>query len=142
HIQQVGRPEDVYHKPANTFVARFIGAPSMNLLPGNWSDEGVKLESGRRLEIPMASAPKSAAVMLGVRPDDLLPGSEAPLISGTVTVREPLGHDTLIYVDTPAGEVTAKADGRTPPQVGETVDLGADTANLHLFDTDTGMALT
>ena len=142
HIQQVGRPNDVYHKPANTFVARFIGAPSMNLLPGNWSDDGVKLESGRRLELPMASAPKSTAVMLGVRPDDLLPGSEAPLISGTVTVREPLGHDTLIYVDTPAGEVTAKADGRTPPQVGETVDLGADTTNLHLFDTDTGMALT
>ena len=57
-------------------------------------------------------------------------------------MREPLGHETLIYVGHDNAEIIAKADGRTPPQVGETVRLGALAENMHIFDAETGAALT
>ncbi len=147
-IQQVGTPSDVYRAPANTFVARFIGAPSMNLLDGRAGDGRVTLVSGGSVALDRGRG----AVMLGVRPDDLRPignavgdrpdaGPADTLIEGNVTVCEPLGHETLIYVDTAAGEVVAKADGRHPPAVGAPVKLGADLRDLHLFDAGTGAAL-
>ena len=61
---------------------------------------------------------------------------------GQVTVREPLGGETLIYVTDGQTEVIASASGRTPPEVGETVQLGAPAEALHLFDGVTGMAVT
>ena len=80
-------------------------------------------------------------VCAGIRPEDLHPGPGTGVIEGTVNVREPLGHETLIYVGTSDGDVIAKADGRTPPEIGETVQLGADPENLHIFDAATGEAL-
>ena len=142
HIQQVGTPSEVYHKPANTFVARFIGAPSMNLLDGTVGDGGVTLAGGQKIVLPSSKMAEGRKVLVGVRPDDFHPDDVAPIISGKVTVLEPLGPETLIYVDTPSGEVIAKADGRSPPQVGSTVNLGAGSEHLHVFDADTGNALT
>ena len=63
------------------------------------------------------------------------------VLSGSITVREPLGGETLIYVDSPAGEFIAKADGRSPPDIGTHVELGAMPENLHLFDAETGDAV-
>lgn len=88
-----------------------------------------------------ASVTAGADILLGVRPDDLYTGSSTPIMIGTITVREPLGSKTLIYVDTPSGEIIAKADGRHPPDVGETVQPSADPENLHVFDAATGEAL-
>ncbi len=138
HIQQVGTPDEVYHKPANTFVARFIGAPSMNMLAGSSDGSSVALKTGQ--SVPMSA--RAGEVILGVRPDDLTLDGGTPLINGRVVVREPLGPETLIYVETPEGEIIAKADGRTPPKVGADVTLCADPANLHLFDASNGAALT
>ena len=56
-------------------------------------------------------------------------------------MREPLGHETLIHVGTAFGDIIAKADGRTPPDLGRTVNLGAATENIHIFDPDSGTAL-
>lgn len=140
HIQQVGTPAEVYHQPANAFVAQFIGAPSMNMLPGTLNGKGLKLGAGASLKTKWKSD-SALDVMVGVRPDDLSVGKGDPIVSGKVTVREPLGPETLIYVDTPSGEVIAKASGRTPPELGEEVVLSADPANLHVFDAKTGMAV-
>ena len=141
HIQQVGTPSDVYHNPANAFVAQFIGAPAMNMIPGTIVAGGdVQLDGGGVIGTGIA-ARDGQKVTIGVRPEDLVADSAAPLITGTVAVSEPLGHETLIYVATPAGEFVAKADGRTPPDVGMTVRLGAEATNLHVFDADTGAAL-
>jgi multiple sugar transport system ATP-binding protein len=141
HIQQVGTPAEVYHQPANTFVAQFIGAPSMNMIPG-------KVDGGRSIELSTGGTlafqrdlPEGRNIILGIRPEDLHPGPGKGVIEGTVNVREPLGHETLIYVGTPNGDVIAKADGRTPPEVGETVQLGAAPENMHVFDAETGEAL-
>ena len=142
HIQQVGTPDQVYHKPANTFVAQFIGAPSMNMLDAQLIGGRVNLPEGASLDMGLQRDPTDGSIVLGVRPDDLMPTDAAPLIEGRVSVREPLGAETLIYVETPGGEVVAKADGRNPPAVGEVVRLGADPANMHVFDRGTGAVLT
>jgi len=140
HIQQVGTPAEVYHQPENTFVAGFIGAPAMNMLEAKASDGGAVFASGHRVDLPERLA-DGRALTIGVRPDDLGPVSGDAMIRGKVTVREPLGPETLIYVDTGGAEITAKADGRTPPEVGEEVSLGALTENLHVFDRETGVRL-
>ena len=67
---------------------------------------------------------------------------ETSLLDGTVSLAEPLGHETLLYVETPSGEVISKADGRTPPGVGSRVALHALKENLHLFDAETEQAIT
>ncbi|RYH11278.1 ABC transporter ATP-binding protein [Tropicimonas sp. IMCC6043] len=141
HIQQVGTPSEVYHQPANTFVAQFIGAPSMNMLPGRVTDGGrIDLSTGGSLGFGR-DLPEGREVILGIRPEDLHPGQGSAVIEGAVNVREPLGHETLIYVGTSSGDVIAKADGRTPPAVGEIVRLGAATETMHVFDAQTGEAL-
>ncbi len=141
HIQQVGTPQEVYHKPANTFVARFIGAPSMNMLAGQVKDGAVVLAGGNAVPVPVA-VPDGKKVLVGVRPEDLHPEGETSLLEGTVSLAEPLGHETLLYVETPSGEVISKADGRTPPGVGARVALHALKENLHLFDAETEQAIT
>lgn len=140
HIQQVGTPAEVYHKPANTFVARFIGAPSMNMLSGMVENGELRMASGAALDLG-AGLPEGREIIIGVRPEDLHPGDGPALVRGPVTVREPLGHETLIYVGAEGQEVIAKADGRTPPQVGEEVTLTAAVDTLHIFDAATGDAL-
>ncbi|MGB3407252.1 MAG: sn-glycerol-3-phosphate ABC transporter ATP-binding protein UgpC [Jannaschia sp.] len=141
HIQQIGTPAEVFHKPANTFVARFIGAPSMNLLAGRIDGSLVTLDTGQKVRVSARASSGGAAVLLGVRPDDLRLDSGNSIVTGAVTLREPLGSETLIYVETARGEITAKADGRTPPKVGETVVLGAAPETLHVFDAATGKSL-
>ncbi len=140
-IQQVGTPSEVYHEPANIFVAQFIGAPSMNLLSGTADGGAVRIGAGGGIELGVAIE-DGWPVKVGVRPDDLRPdgGAEA-LVEGEVTVREPLGPETLVHVGTEHGEVIAKADGRTPPEVGERVKLSARREAIHIFDAKTGNVL-
>jgi multiple sugar transport system ATP-binding protein len=141
HIQQVGTPDEVYRNPANAFVAQFVGAPSMNMIAGTYDGTRVALPSGQTLDL-QRGAVAGTEILLGVRPDDLHPVADNAIIEGKVAVREPLGPETLIYVDTPSGEVVAKADGRRPPEVGEVVKLGAATDDLHLFDAKTGQVVS
>ncbi|WP_336065017.1 sn-glycerol-3-phosphate ABC transporter ATP-binding protein UgpC [Nitratireductor rhodophyticola] len=141
YIQQVGTPLEVYHKPTNTFVAQFIGAPSMNMLPGNWAGKGVKLGDGLGIDLPERSASEGADVILGIRPDDLVVTGGNGLFSGTVNIVEPLGADTLVYVGVNGHEVIAKASGREPPKAGDTVKLTANAGEMHLFDAKSGEAL-
>jgi multiple sugar transport system ATP-binding protein len=141
HIQQVGTPAEVYHQPANIFVAQFIGAPSMNMIPGEvQAGNRIALSTGGTLEF-QRPLPEGRPIVLGIRPEDLHPGEGSSVIEGAVNVREPLGHETLIYVGTTNGDVIAKADGRIPPAIGEIVRLGADPENMHVFDAETGEAL-
>ena len=138
HIQQIGTPDEVYHRPDTTFVGQFIGAPSMNMLAAELTDGVLKIEGGTEIKLAHEATGK---VLLGVRPDDLRAGAEPVLIEGQVMLREPLGPDTLIYLETPAGEVIARASGRHPPQLGDVVSLGADEDCLHLFDATSGVRL-
>ena len=130
-IEQIGTPEEVYDTPATVFVAGFIGAPPMNLLPA----EALPDHSARR------------GVLVGVRPEHLIwhggPSSatSAPFLSGRATVVEPLGSDTLVSLDVAGTAVIARLAPRLVRKAGEEVALSADPANIHYFDRATGARL-
>ena len=136
HIQQVGTPAEVFHQPANMFVAQFIGAPSMNMLAGTSVAGGVEI-AGRLIARDIGQA---GAVTVGIRPDDLRVTTGAGSFEGRIMVLEPLGAETLAYVDIGGQEVVARADGRHPPPIGAVVQLAVDPQNLHLFGAD-GVAI-
>jgi multiple sugar transport system ATP-binding protein len=136
YIQQVGTPAEVFHKPANIFVAQFIGAPSMNMLAGAAQGGSVTV-AGRSIA---RDTGQTGPVTVGIRPDDLRVTDAQGSFEGRITVLEPLGAETLAYVDIGGAEVVARADGRAPPALGAVVQLAVDPANLHLFGAD-GVAI-
>ena len=148
-IEQVGSPLELYHFPANLFVAGFIGSPKMNLTPAKLKAMGpegatITLPGGRDVSIPVeasnAAAPGSD-VTLGVRPEQLSIGPEGPL-AGSVAVVEQLGGETLVYVDVGNKTlVTVKAPGSTTFPVGAKVNIAVTTDEANLFDKD-GKAFT
>jgi alpha-glucoside transport system ATP-binding protein len=152
YIEQVGSPMELYHRPANLFVAQFIGSPSMNILPAtvlsaSGSMIDVDVANSGKAHLPLAGDPglKGKAVQLGVRPEDLrlcIEGEE-PLIEGEVDIVEALGEVTLLYVRTPGHEeaLIAKLGGDVKIERGAKVKLTAPPQSLHLFDSD-GMSLS
>jgi multiple sugar transport system ATP-binding protein len=126
-IEQIGTPEDVYDRPASTFVAGFIGAPPMNLLPA--------------AAFPFAGQ-LSDKLLLGVRPEHLVWANGNALIEGTALVVEPLGSDTLVSLEVAGTPLVARLPPRTVRRKGEAVRLTADPANLHFFDKATGIRQT
>ncbi|TAD89756.1 MAG: sn-glycerol-3-phosphate ABC transporter ATP-binding protein UgpC [Alphaproteobacteria bacterium] len=146
-IEQVGTPLEVYQRPANVFVASFIGSPAMTLLDGVVTAErSVRLSDQVSLPVPERPALTAGQrVMLGVRPDDLTVGEAVgdSMVGfhAAVTVVEPLGPGTLVTLDVGGREVTATTDGRRLPSVGQVLPLRVERERLHLFDPDTGLAL-
>ncbi|RYE70983.1 MAG: ATP-binding cassette domain-containing protein, partial [Hyphomicrobiales bacterium] len=141
HILQVGAPMELYEKPADVFTARFIGSPTMNILPAKAGHGTLQLD-----EAPLAwSAALPADVLVGVRPQELRvlgEGEGADLIlSGTVAVVEPLGPETFVHVEAERGLLLASAPAKSPPTVGSAVRLGASASSLRLFDAKSERAL-
>ena len=129
-VQQLGTPDDIYNRPANTYVATFIGSPTMNLLRGAAAGGQFGIQ-GAALNL---AAPASAnEVLLGVRPEHLVMQDSAPW-RGKVSVVEPTGPDTYVVVDTAAGSVTLRTDAQTRVQPGDSVGLAVEPANAHWFD--------
>jgi multiple sugar transport system ATP-binding protein len=141
YIQQIGTPSQVYQSPQNMFVAQFIGAPSMNILPGKLTEDGVKLDAGPLIGARPQTAVPNIAV--GIRPNALTPAPdhEPALLEGRVTIVEPLGPEALVYVDLGQVEVIGTVQGRTPPAPGDAIRLSAPREELHFFDTTTGEAI-
>ena len=129
-VQQLGTPDDIYNRPANTYVATFIGSPTMNLLRGAATGGQFGIQ-GAALKL---AAPASAnEVLLGVRPEHLVMQDSAPW-RGKVSVVEPTGPDTYVVVDTAAGSVSLRTDAQTRVQPGDSVGLAVEPANAHWFD--------
>ncbi len=146
-IEQLGTPEEVYETPATIFVASFIGAPPMNLLPGKLAQGGrITLGDGQVLALPVDLARRGAAssgeVLLGIRPEHLYPASAgSAILHGSAIVVEPLGSDTMVSLDIAGTPLIARLPPRLIRRAGEAVALGADPANLHFFDQATGRRL-
>lgn len=140
-IQQFGTPLDVYRQPANRMVAQFIGTPAMSLLEA----EIVAGPGGGSVRIgatPIGSAPPGAApgpVVLGVRPEDVELAETG--LAARVRLAEPIGHETIVQLDSPGGALTARlpAEFRSAPGDPLTVRLRA--ANIHLFDPASGLRI-
>ncbi|MFL5205204.1 MAG: ABC transporter ATP-binding protein [Microvirga sp.] len=146
-IEQVGTPLDLYHRPANLFVASFIGSPQMNFMEcqiaGIGPDEVLlSLPSGGTLAVPVApeGVKPGEPVTLGVRPDHVRVSPRGPL-SGRVELVEELGENHLLYVDVAQGRrLTVREPGDARHDVGTTVNLDLAREFCHLFDR-TGGAL-
>jgi ABC-type sugar transport system ATPase subunit len=141
-LQQVGPPQEVYDRPANLFVARFLGSPPMNVLPGVL-DGGSLLVGGAKVDVSHLGVAGARRVEVGIRPEHLVL-STADMVGmvGTVELVESLGHERLVRctvggADT-AGTVIVRAAADAPdPAVGERVHVGIDQRRVHLFDPDT-----
>ncbi len=141
-VEQVGVPEAVYDRPASAFVASFLGAPAMNLLPGRLERDAAVLADGTRLAAP--GAEPHSNVLCGIRPEDLVwtgNAGDAPALRGRALAVEPLGADTLVTVALAGAEITARLPPRSIRHAGEAVALSLDPARLHLFDRTTGLRL-
>ena len=145
-IEQTGTPDQVYHQPASLFVAGFIGAPTMNLLPARFETPD-RLRLGEREVISMPSESSGAAeVVLGIRPEDVDIGSGAlppgwAELSAIVEVVEPLGADTLVFTTMSDRAITARVRPEVRPAPGAQVTLRLNLGRVHLFEADTGRAL-
>ncbi len=128
-LQQFAPPDELYRRPVNTFVARFVGHPPMNLLEGRFED-GWFLRDGLRIPVPPGH-PQGPGYF-GIRPEDVRLGGEVP---ARVTVVEPLGRESLVTLELP-GKVPFKVlvDPGTRLEVGAEVNLGYDRAHVHFFD--------
>jgi alpha-glucoside transport system ATP-binding protein len=144
-IEQVGAPLELYERPANLFVARFIGSPAMNILPVTIAEGGdtatVSLAGGRSSGVPISvpTADKGKAASLGVRPEDLtVSTTDDYLVEGRVLLVEALGEVTLLYLegDSAAGDepLIVKLQGTSDIVKGDVVRLSADPEKLHLFN--------
>jgi sn-glycerol 3-phosphate transport system ATP-binding protein len=145
-VEQIGNPLEIYQKPATTFVASFIGAPPMNLMPLR-ADEIKSQFSGD-------SCADGAAGILGIRPEDFVISADTPagglVLDLTVEAIERVGAETFIYGtrqqqvqgvaanpgELPPGEVIVRIPGAIAPAVGERIRAVAPREKLHLFSAD------
>lgn len=142
-IEQVGPPLELYERPANLFVAKFIGSPAMNIIPATIAETGastvVTLTGGKSvtLDIPTAASEKGSTASFGVRPEDLrLASGDDYLFEGEVAIVEALGEVTLLYIEglVDGEPIVAKLPGIAPIERGQTLRFVADKQKLHLFD--------
>jgi len=145
-VQQVGEPLELYSRPANKFVAGFIGSPAMNFadVAIAEADGGLWAENpGFRIKVPAARAErlrpyKGQRVTLGIRPEDLHVASGADLkehtFDSTVEVVEPLGSEILLDIRAGGVPMVARVDPTVRVKVHEPVRLALEAERLHFFD--------
>jgi multiple sugar transport system ATP-binding protein len=145
-IQQLGKPLDVYERPANRFVAGFMGSPPMNLIPGRIVGEnGHACFEGAGLRLKLASAaPSDTEAVLGLRPEHLSdrpPAGPHERLTLKVSVVELLGDRQDVYLTTPTQEsLVGRLDARSTVREGDETVLYADLAHAHLFEGRNGGA--
>jgi ABC-type sugar transport system ATPase subunit len=142
-IQQYAPPQETYDRPANRFVAGFIGSPAMNFLAATTSkDQGSVILSGNgfRVSLPITRGDNDlpGRVILGVRPEDLDgPASETEnVLTMMVSVKEQLGHSLLVYGDAGGAQIVASLDPHCQVELDSSIRLAVNTETLHVFDPD------
>lgn len=154
-IQQVDDPLTLYNKPANMFVAGFIGSPAMNFFNAKLIKEGesyfvdggafkIKVPQNRVQEFPKMKQYEGKEVAVGIRPEDI---SDAAVSDFTVTsdnsltaqveVVEPMGAEIYLYLNVDQHSVIARVDAGSKAKVGDTIKVAINTAKMHLFDVAT-----
>jgi multiple sugar transport system ATP-binding protein len=155
-IQQVDTPLNIYHHPANKFVAGFIGSPTMNFMNGRLKANGrVMFQqeiSNFSLPVPPALEDRlksygKSQVILGIRPEHIYAqrpggGETISLFKANIEVVEPVGNEIFVYFSTGTdAQYVARLATDTPPPVGRPFELLFDTSKIHFFDKDTEKAL-
>jgi multiple sugar transport system ATP-binding protein len=139
-IEQVGAPLELYDRPANTFVAGFIGSPAMNMLPAVARGGVAVLEDGAALPLPPgASVPDGAEITYGVRPEHLGVGTSG--LAGTVSVVEPTGSETHVVLRVGARDVVGMFRARVAFRPGDSLTFAPEAGKVQLFDRASGVRL-
>ncbi|MGD1883140.1 MAG: ABC transporter ATP-binding protein [Paracoccaceae bacterium] len=130
-IRQMGSPLELYDNPANTFVATFIGAPSMNLIKGHRDAGRLTLSGGQDVFGPAGTG----TTLLGIRPEHLVLSDDGwPM---EVKVVEPTGSETMVFLRFQDQDVTAVFRERYSFEPGQTIRLAPDPNHVHFFDAET-----
>ncbi|MDC0710500.1 sn-glycerol-3-phosphate ABC transporter ATP-binding protein UgpC [Stigmatella sp. ncwal1] len=152
-LQQLGTPLEVYERPANVFVAQFIGTPPMNFLDATLDAQATTLVGdGFSLPVPQSLRPVTAGkgnlkVKVGIRPDNLLApglttrGETAPLQT-KVEIVEPLGNEIIVHSSQGTNTLVYRLPPTQTPEPGNTLAVGVELDALHLFDAQTEQRLT
>jgi multiple sugar transport system ATP-binding protein len=146
-VQQTGTPGDIYERPANRFVAGFFGTPTMNFLAADLAQVGERQSArGPGFEIPLDRAaqlqvlrPAKSAVdriVVGIRPErlSLTNSGDDVSLSGEVAMREVLGAEVVLHLESAAGPLTVRTAANSAPRPGDTVQVWLDPHSIHLFD--------
>ncbi len=149
NLMQVGSPLELYDRPQNLFVARFIGTPNMNIVEATVSEDGSQLNApGFSAAVPpqfadVARDYRGRRVALGIRPEHIGSPEEADWparvdIKGEVEIIETIGHEVVLHVRCAGEPLIAKmASHKNMPSFGDTIELVLKSDEIHLFDPDT-----
>ncbi|MET1034194.1 MAG: sn-glycerol-3-phosphate ABC transporter ATP-binding protein UgpC [Arthrobacter sp.] len=145
-LQQVDTPRNLYDRPANVFVAGFIGSPAMNLLELPTVPGGVQFgDAIYPVDASTVAGAHGRTVTVGVRPEDLELSPAGQGLAVEVDVVEELGADAYVYghatLDGTEHDMVVRVDGRKPPFKGETIYVRPMSGHVHLFDVQTGLRL-
>jgi sn-glycerol 3-phosphate transport system ATP-binding protein len=145
-VEQIGAPMELYRAPRTTYVASFIGAPSMNLVDGRLDEAGSHFTgAGLALTLPEPHpALGGRAVTLGIRPEDLHPAEPGRpgAVSLPVVLVERLGADQVVFSRLEGhGDFLVRLPGGAPVEEGATLTVAPDPAGIHLFYPESGLRL-
>ena len=147
-LQQYGSPEDLYERPANTFVARFIGSVLNNFIPARYADGALHVGDGsialgdRRAAFE--SAQPSAGLTATIRPERVRvvdPGSDEATVRGEVVLVEPLGPKDVVHLEHDGTPMRVLVPPNERPAIGSSLGLYFDPDQVHVFDDATGLAV-
>ena len=156
-IQQVDTPQNLYEKPANLFVAGFMGSPQMNFIDAEVVVSGDKASlrvADQLIELPPAKAKKvieggyaGKTVTFGIRPEDVddsevVVSTSKAVFESTINVYELLGAEVYLYFDLAEFPITARVDSRTTARPGDKVKFAFDVEKIHVFDKETEQTIT
>src|SRR5919112_8122 len=140
-VEQIGAPLDLYDRPANLFVAGFIGSPAMNFLKGHL--QGGRFLTGNGITLPVAHAPAASdgqPIIYGIRPEHFVLDDSNGL-SAEVAVVEPTGSETQVFAKFGGTDVVGVFRERVNAQPGQQIRVTPDPKLVHLFDEQTGKRL-
>ena len=137
-LQQIGTPDEIYRRPVNTYVAGFIGSPTMNFIAGKVETAGAQgkfVFEGGSLDLPCPNLP---AITLGQRPEHIHLSDDAPW-RGEVILVEPTGADTYVVLKTAVGLITVRAPANTKINIGEHTGMTVSGRHNNWFNAETGL---
>ena len=140
-LQQVAPPQELYERPANTFVAAFLGSPGMNLVAAERQGETFEIAGGSIAVPASMSTLPTGPVTLGIRPESL--ELSAAGLSATVSLVEMLGAETQVHCSLADGTALVVRQGHDAirPDLGDAVFVSFETSDLHAFDAETGVRI-
>jgi multiple sugar transport system ATP-binding protein len=129
---QEGLPDDIYDRPATTFVAQLVGTPRINLFEAERRDGKAAIkQSAITVEAQQQKLPET--LLLGIRPEDIRPAADGEF-AGQVVLKEPLGVETVLHIKSGEQTLLSLVPGMSDARIGDTVKFNINSRKLHFFD--------